>query len=267
MSPSGIDAFQRHSEVISARRSSGEFQRFDYFSLKDGESARVRFLEQGESLTWAISHRIKTPGLTWPQDVLCLDQEDDGTPCPACMSDNREVKSRSTKGYLNIIWRGTEETDLSRAPVYKRNDKGSPEKSSNGQKIITGFEDSNWLWKCSKRAFEQVLSKDTAYKGLMSRDFLIMRKGAEKDNTTYFIEPAVVDGGPEPLTVADQNLAQSKLNVVSITTPGTFEEMQALLAGAPTGQSGPQPTFSRGGEINAEDVFNGTPMRSSAFQK
>lgn len=265
MSPSGLDAFQKHANVISARRSGGEFQRVDYFGLKDMESARVRFLEQGENLTWAISHRIKTPGLAWPSDVLCLDQEDDGTPCPACMSDNREVKSRSTKGYLNIIWRGTEESDLSRAPIYKRNDKGSPEKV-NGKKVITGYEDSIWLWKCSKRVFEQILTKDKNYKGLMSRDFLISRKGADKDNTTYFIEPAVIDGGPEPLTVADQNLAQGKFDVVSITTPGTFEEMQALLAGAPTGQ-GPQPTFSREAP-NAEDVFSGgNPVRSSAFSK
>lgn len=266
MSPSGSTAFEKHSSTIAARRSGGEFQRVDYFGLKDGESARVRFLEQGENLTWATSHRIPTPGLKYPQDVLCLDQEDDGTPCPACMSDNREVKSRSTKGYLNVLWRGTEESDLSRAPIYKRNDKGSPEKAPNGQKIVTGFEDSVWLWKCSKTVFEQILSKDKAYKGLMSRDFLITRKGAGLDNTTYFIEPAVVDGGPEPATVADGNLAQSKFDVVQLTTPGTYEEMQALLAGAPTGQPGPQPTFARGGEVNQEDVFN-QPMRSSAFQK
>lgn len=263
MSPSGLEAFQKHSDVISARRSSGEFQRIDYFGLKDGESAKVRFLEQGENLTWAISHRIKTPGLQYPQDVLCLDQEDDGTPCPACMSDNREVKSRSTKGYLNIIWRGTEESDLSRAPVYKRNDKGSPEKSPNGQKIITGFEDSIWLWKCSKTVFEQILSKDKAYKGLMSRDFLITRKGAGLENTTYFIEPAVVDGGAEPLTVADQSLIQNKLDVAKITTPGSFEEMKDLLNGNSVSSS--QATFSRG--PNSEEIFSGVPMRSSAFNK
>ncbi len=266
MSPSGLDAFQKHSDIVSARRSSGEFQRIDYFGLKDGESARIRFLEQGENLTWATSHRVKTPGLTFPQDVLCLDQDDDGTPCPACMDGNREVKSRSTKGYLNIIWRGTEESDLSRAPIYKRNDKGSPEKAPNGQKIVTGFEDSVWLWKCSKTVFEQILAKDKAYKGLMSRDFLVSRKGAGLENTTYFIEPAVVDGGPESMTVADQNLARGKFDVAKLTSPGTLEEMQALLAGTPTGQGGPQPTFARGGEVNHEDVFN-QPMRSSAFQK
>lgn len=266
MSPSGSTAFEKHSSAIAARRSSGEYQRVDYFGLKDGESARVRILEQGEDLTWAISHRIKTPGLQYPQDVLCLDQEDEGTPCPACMSDNREIKSRSTKGYANVLWRGTEESEYSRAPLYKRNDKGSPEKA-NGQKIVTAFEDSVWLWKCSKTVFEQILSKDKAYKGVMSRDFLISRKGAGLDNTVYFIEPAVVDGGPEPMTVADQNLAQSKFDVVKLTTPGTFEEMQALLAGAPTG-NGPQPTFSREAQPSQEDVFSGqAPMRSSAFQR
>lgn len=264
--PSGANAFEKHSNAITARRSSGEYQRVDYFQLKNGESARVRFLEQGENLTWGLSHRIKTPGLQYLQEVLCLDQEDEGTSCPACQSYNKEVRSRSTKGYVNIIWRGSEESEYSRAPVYKRNDKGGLEKSPNGQKIVTAYEDSVWLWKCSKTVFEQILQKDKAYKGLMSRDFLVSRKGASLDNTTYFIEPAVVDGGPESMSVADQNLAQSKFDIVKLTTPGTYEEMVQLLSSQNSAQSAPQGTFNR--EPTQENVFSGAPpMRSSAFQR
>lgn len=268
MSPSGSAAFEKHSSAIAARRSSGEYQRVDYFTLKDGESARVRFLEQGENLTWALSHRIKTPGLQYPQDVLCLDQEDEGTSCPACQSDIKEVRSRSTKGYINVIWRGSEESEYSRAPVYKRNDKGAVEKAPNGQKVITELADSVWLWKCSKTVFEQILSKDKTYKGLMSRDFVVSRKGASLENTTYFIEQAVVDGGPEAMTIADQSLAGSKFDIVKLTTPGTYDEMVQLLSGQNTGGNGPQGTFQREpNQPNPEDVFSGQPMRSSAFQR
>lgn len=262
--PSGANAFEKHASAIAARRSSGEYQRVDYFQLKDGESARVRFLEQGENLTWGLSHRIKTPALQYPQDVLCLDQEDEGTSCPACQSDIKEIRSRSTKGYVSLIWRGSEESELARAPIYKRNDKGALEKAPNGQKIITAYEDSVWLWKCSKTVFEQILAKDKAYKGIMSRDFLVSRKGASLENTTYFIEPAVVDGGPEPMTVADQSLAQSKFDIIKLTTPGTYEEMVQLLSDQNSAKSGFQVTRVP----IQESVFSGAPpMRSSAFQR
>lgn len=268
MSPSGAAAFEKHNSVISARRSSGgSFERLDYFQIYDKQIARVRFLEQGEHITYAQVHRLRN-SFGYFDEIPCLDQHDDGSPCPACMSDNIDIKRRGTKGYLNLLWRGTDDEGYTRSPIFKRNDKGSPEKDANKQKIITGFEDSVWLWKSPKGVLEQVFSKDKHYKGLMSRDFLVTRKGADKENTTYQIEPAVVDGGPEPMTVADQNLAQGKFDVVKLTTPGTFEEMQALLAGAPTGQEGPQPTFSREAQSSQEDVFSGqAPMRSSAFQR
>jgi hypothetical protein len=263
--PSGASKFEKHASIITARRSSGEFQPISYFSIKDGETARVRFLEQGDELTWAISHRVKTPGLQYPQDVLCLDQEDDGTSCPACQSDIKEVRSRSTKGYVNLIWRGNEDEGITRAPVYKTNDKGFVEKSPQGQKIVTGFEDSVWMWKCSKTVFEQILSKDPKYKGLMSRDFVVSRKGAGLENTMYAIEPAVIDGGVEGMTIADANLASKKFDVVSLTTPGAYDEMVALLNGQNSaGNNLPGSTFQR--EPTQNEVFS-SPMRSSAFQR
>jgi hypothetical protein len=264
VSPSGLESFERHADVISARRSSSEFIPINYFGIKDGETARVRFLEQGAELTWAISHRIKTPGLQYPQDVLCLDQEDEGTPCPACQSDIKEIRSRSTKGYVNIIWRGTEESPYLKAPVYKLNDKGFVEKNQMKQKIITGFEDGIFLWKCSKTVFENLLIKDQSYKGIMSRDFVVSRKGAEMDNTSYAIEPAVIDGGPEPMTPQDAVLTQKKFNIAELTTPGSYENMVSLL----NGQQIQQQTSPRDVQPNQGDVFNGEPvMRSSAFAK
>ena len=263
--PSGSEAFNKHATVIAARRSSGgAYERVDYFQILDGQTARVRFLEQGEDLSYAQTHRIRN-SYGYYNDVPCLDQLDEGNSCAACQSDIKDIRMRGTKGYLNLIWRGTEDEGYTRSPVYKRNDKGAPEKDANKQKIVTGFEDLVWLWKSPKGVFEQVLTKDKAYKGLMSRDFLVSRKGATKENTTYFIEPAVVDGGSEAMTVADQNLARSKFNVTQLTSPGSFEEMAAMLVGQGTIKEG---TFSRDVPPNQEDVFSsGQPMRSSAFQR
>lgn len=269
MSPSGIQAYSKHATVISSRRnSSADGEVIKYFGVEDGQTARLRFLEQGENLTYALTHRVRNSYGGY-SDIICLDQEDEGTPCPACMSDSLDIRKRNTKGFLNVLWRGTDESSYARAPLYKLSDKGYAEKDPNTKKkIIIGFEDGVFLWKCSKTVWEMIIDKEKAYKGIMSRDFIISRKGAQKEDTKYAIEQAVIDGGPEPMTVVDQNLAQGKFDVVKLTTPGTFEEMQALLAGAPTGQGGPQPTFSREAQPSQEDVFSGAaPMRSSAFQR
>lgn len=269
MSPSGIDTYSKHATIVNSRRSSGgSGEAIKYFGIEDGQTARIRFLEQGENLTYALTHRLKNKFGGF-NDVLCLDQEDEGTNCPACHSDIEGVRPRSTKGFLNVIWRGTDESEYARGPVYKMNDKGYPEKDPNNpkKKIIVGFEDSVFLWKCSKTVWEMVIAKEKTYRGIMSRDFVVSREGASKENTKYAIEPAVVDGGPEAMTIADQSLAGSKFDVVKLTTPGTYDEMVQLLSGQNPSGDGSRGTFQK--EIpSQENVFNsGSPMRSSAFQR
>src|SRR5450631_2605987 len=105
MTPSGAESFQKHADVITARRGvQGEYQRIDYFAIQDGETARVRFLEQGPELTWAQTHRVRNQYGGY-NDLVCLDQDDEGTPCPACQSDNDDIRKRSSKGFVNVIWR------------------------------------------------------------------------------------------------------------------------------------------------------------------
>ena len=270
MSPSGLQAFEKTQSIISARRSAssgGGGEVLSYFGITDGQTARVRFLEQGDEICYAQTHRIKNQygGFS---DVLCLDQMDDGVPCPACQSDNFDIRKRSTKGYVNVIWRGTADEGFVRAPVYKMNDKGFPERDPNSKKrIVVGFEDSVFLWKCSKTILEQVFLKDAAYKGIMSRDFVVSRKGSEMNNTVYAIEPAVIDGGPEPMNVADATISSKKFDVVSLSTPGSYDEMVAMLSGQQSGGN-QQSNFPRDFQP-PEGVFssNAPPMRSSAFAK
>lgn len=269
--PRGAESFLKSTETAKARRTqpSAFVRADDMFKLNDGEIARVRFLEQGDDLAWAITHRIKIPAAKWPVDFLCLDQMENGTPCPACQSSDTDNRKRSKKGYLNIIWRGSVEDQSQKyklAPIYKRQENGAVEKE-NGNPIITELADSVWLWKCSKTVFELLLDKDTKYKGLMSRDLVVTRQGAGLEDTKYFIEPADIDAGPEPMTIADNNLAKEKYNIDALTTPESFEELAAKLNGQPT-VSGPQPTFSRDLPTGESDIFNGgPPARSSAFQR
>lgn len=268
--PSGAGSYEKHTTVISARRSaSQDGEQLKYFGIDDGQTARIRFLEQGEDLTYALTHRIRN-NFGGYSDIICLDQEDEGTSCPACQSDIKDIRIRGTKGFLNVIWRGTDESPFARGPVYKVNDKGWFEKDPNTKKkIVIGFEDSVFLWKCSKTVWEMVLVKEKTYKGIMSRDFIVSRQGATKDDTKYAIEQAVVDGGPEPFTIADASLAQSKFDVVKLTTPGTYDEMVALLNGQQTGgNNSPRQNSPDGIVPDQSDIFSGgPPVRSSAFSK
>jgi hypothetical protein len=280
--PKGIQSFEKSNQAAKARRASqGDFIRADFFSLKDGEMARVRFLEQGDDITWAYCHRAPVSGSKWPQELICLDQEDEGAPCPICSSEDQEVRKRSKKGYLNVIWRGNEELAAENekidaenvklasedkplklkfklSPIYKKNEKGVPEKDQMGQKFITEFDDGVWLWKCSKTVLESLIPKDNAYKGLMSRDFSVIRQGSGLEDTKYIIEPAVVDGGAEPLTVADNILAKEKYNLDAFTTPENYQDLAQRLSG--------DIQSSRANTLE-EGIFSGQPMRSSAFSK
>lgn len=269
MSPSGADSFSKHASAITARRtaasSSGDRPRINYFQISDGDAARVRFLEQGEDLTWAQTHRIRNQW-GYYKNVPCMDQMDDGTSCPLCQSDSEDIRKRSTRGFVNVIWRGTEDEGFTRAPIYKRNEKGGLEKDQMKQKIITGFEDSVWMWECSKTVFELIVEADVNYKGLMSRDFLVKRKGADKSDTSYNIVPAVIDGGPEGMTPSDALLQQQKADVMMISTPDINEIQQVLQAqNAPGGRATNISSPNTGS--SQEDILGSGPIRSSAFSK
>lgn len=259
--PSGAEGFRRKQEQKAANAAASDYgPRADFFSVKDGQKAIVRFLEQGDQIVYADSHRIPVAGSRYPRDMICLDQDGDGTPCPACQSETDTVRRRSTKGFINVIWR--------EGPVYERNDYGSPKKDANGNAIITGRADGVFLWKCSATVLEMLFTKDAKYKGLMSRDFEVSRTGSTMQNTKYAIDPADVDGGPQPLTVADQMLVEKKYDLAEFTRPLDYAAAVALVYGAATQTAGPQETMDRSQVATAENVFSGgSPVRSSAFSR
>lgn len=263
MSPSGIEAFRKKQEQKATQKAqySGDRIKANYFSLKDKQYAIVRFLEQGDDITFTDVHRVPVEGSQYPVDFVCLDATDDGSPCPGCQSSNDEVRKRSTKGYFNVIWR--------EGPVYQLNDKGWIEKDSNKRPIVTGREDGIFLWKCSWTVTELLIEKDGKFKGLMSRDWELKRTGSGMQDTVYYAEPADPDGGPQPMLLPDLTLAEKKYDLKELTAPLSYEEFATVLNSG-SFSDGPQPTMDRSDVApSAGSVFQGDapPVRSSAFQR
>ncbi len=288
MSPRGSASFTRHAAAVEQRREQAMTSfgpQADYFSVSAGQFCVVRFLEQGEELAYAAVHRVQFGNSRYPNDVICLDQNDDGSPCPFCSSDDKEVRSRSTKGYLNLIWRGGDWIQqvnqqilaqnqqrvaqgqnpyltYTLAPVYKRSQNGFPEKDQSGAKIVTGYADGIFLWKCSNTVFQELLSKDQTWRGLMSRDFTVRRQGSSMQDTVYYLEPYNVEGGEQPMSAADQALAQNKYDLDAFITPPSFEDARKMLSG---GSQGPTGTFMRGGgQIPAGGLAPAVPNTGGA---
>lgn len=265
MSPSGSEAFTRKAQAKEARAAQygGDRIKADYFNISANQYAIVRILEQGDEITFADVHRVPVEGRRYPVDFICLDTNDDGTPCPACQTDQEGIRKRATKGFFNVIWR--------EGPVYKRNEYGTPEKGQDGKPVITGRADGVFLWKCSWTVLNDLMAKDSTYKGLMSRDLRVMRTGSTMQDTKYTVEPADIDAGPQPMLIPDLALAEKKYDLRELTKPLGYAELAQILNSG-TLPNGPQPTMDRSAVMpqtpTQENVFSGgAPQRASAFQR
>lgn len=191
------------------------------FKIQDGQTVVVRFLGHGEDMVkWCYIHAIPTGG-SWPEDFPCLDQDGEGRRCPGCESSNEKIAKKKFKGFVNMIWR--------EAPKQ--------EKQANGKWATTGYQDAVVVWMSGITVFDELDTLDVNYKGLASRDFKVNRKG-EKLDTTYKIFPADVDGGPQPLSEADQELAKNSYDLQQFITPLSYEEMLDKVNGNASASSG-----------------------------
>lgn len=267
--PSGAEAFARKSEQKKQSAgggvaAAGDLNRItaDFFKITANTYAVVRFLEQGNDLTFADVHRIPAGG-RYPGMFVCVNVNDDGTPCPACESSDPEISKRSPRGLVSMIWR--------EGPVYKRTDKGWIERdTSTKQPIILGRADGVFLWNCSWDVFADLMSKDAKHKGLMLRDYEVKRTGAGMNDTKYHVEPADIDGGPQPLTIADNLIAASKPDLKAISTPLDYAALHQVVHGGANPSGGPQPTLDQTARVTptAGNTFQGgEPVRSSAFAR
>jgi hypothetical protein len=204
-----------------ASASSAPSQFVPRFRIPDGHSAIVRFLEQGDDVVWAWGCQLPPrPPRTWGDWTPSLDQKRDGsTPCPLIEHGYQPI----FRGFINLIWRN--------APVYERDANGRMVRDANNNFVQIGNEDQVFVWESGIKVFTTLEHIDSTYKGLMSRDFKVTRRGA-KLQTSYAIDPADPDGGPQPMTKSDMALAQNKHDLIPMVTPESYEEIEKMIAEA-----------------------------------
>ncbi len=203
----------------------------------DGDSAVVRFLEQGDEVYSYWYHDFSTYDARtgWQTKVPCLDQDDEGTPCPGC---DAELK-RSFQGLINVIWRD--------APKFKRDEDGKVIKKNN-ELVIEGYEDQVAVWRGGITLFSRVLArKDVNFKGLSTRDFEVTREGSGL-KTTYSVEPVLVDGESKnvPMTAADKKLAKEVYDLEKLANFVDADTFNKIIANQQNGDGN--------GEVDDEDV-------------
>lgn len=228
--PSGFGGIREEAAASRARREAATSGgSFDYFALEDGETAVVRFLEQGDDrnpIVYCKVHTLPHPDRPYGEDVVCLDQENEGEPCPACDYEGKnqdKIRKRKFKGFINLIWRD--------GPVYKKDENKRLVKP----KQIVGQMDGLFVWSSGIQLFEQLDELDEAFKGLRSRDFKVKRTGKKLD-TKYTIQPYDPDAGPVPMSSADQKLDAEKTDLTPLVTPMSYDDMAKKLGGRPSGR-------------------------------
>lgn len=241
--PRGFSGVRGAAADIENRRNAGSGGTSGqlWFKLKGGESAVVRFLEQGDDFTWAWVHEMPPRGKQrWGDDTPCLDQAGDGTPCPGCEAG----LDKKFKAFISMIWR--------EAPVYARDAEGKIIKNPDGSYQVESRRDQVAIWERGITTSQELDGKDATYKGLRSRDFRITRRGSSMNDTVYIIDPADPDSGAVEMTEADVKLEQTeKPDLAEFTTPVTYDQMRQWL-GQPTQQQ--QATHSSPPAVAGADV-------------
>lgn len=215
----GLEALLEMGADVDARKAAGGGGGNKlFFKLNDGDTATVRFLEDGEDLHAAWVHDVPPTGdEKYPRQVVCRDQDEFGRrigeACPGCEKDYK----RKIRGAVNVIWRDS--------PVYETDADGNYVKDSKNGLVDTGrTDDQVAIWTGGKVVFvDELIPLDQKFRGLTSRDFEITRKG-EKLNTTYSIFPADPDGGPKAMSKKDKELASDKYDLSFYVEAPPYEE-------------------------------------------
>jgi hypothetical protein len=160
------------------QKSATRWKRTGWVKIEDGESAVVRVVDVGADFRDGFVHPVEftrkgRKGFT--RDVMCLDQNDDGTPCPGC----RDDLERRYKFWCRVIEREAE----------IENDSGK----------VTGYEDQVKILSGGKR-LAAGLNKKHKKRDISMRDIEVEREGTGWD-TEYNVE--WVDEKDVPLTDAE----------------------------------------------------------------
>lgn len=169
-----------------------------WVNVDDGESQVLRVVDVDDEFKDVYVHRVpfeRDNGSVYHIDVPCLDQEENGTPCPGCADDIE----RRYKFYANVIWRD-----------YKDPDAGKAAKPKDVLAIWTGG-----------ITIAKKLNKLHQRRGLQNRDILVERDGVKK-NTRYDVEWN--DESNTALSSDDKKLIANKYDFKRYITPPEFDD-------------------------------------------
>lgn len=213
----------RRQEIDEAKARQGTELWSTHIKAMPGMMVTVRFLEQGNEGPDAVNcyprHEYQRPERQYPDRFTCLKDPDVGDPnadCPGC---NAGLKI-SVRTVYNLIQRN-------RAVLRKGQD-GKAMKDAAGNWMVEGFQDDVVYWECSNTTGDMLRKKDNKYGGLMSRDFELSCTGL--NTNPYAIEPADIDGGPQPMSENDRALAAKKHNLNDIYKCPTVQEAAQIVA-------------------------------------
>ena len=186
------------------KKSAKKWKTAGWVKVPDGESIVVRVIDVGNDFRDGFVHPVefdRKGGKSFTRDVMCLDQNDDGTPCPGC----RDDLDRRYKFWARVIEREAEKT----------NDSGK----------AIGYEDEVKILSSGKRLVG-ALNKKHKKRDLSLRDIEIEREGTGWD-TDYTVE--WVDEEDNPLTKADLKLIEeSEVDLDRYTTVPDFDDFYEL---------------------------------------
>lgn len=199
-------------------------------AARGGSPVTVRFLEQGEDKNSYDIHEFQVPdgkGGFYRRQYTCLREAPwRNSECPMCAAG---VKTK-LRGVYNVIQR--------QRPVFRKDKDGRAMKDPQGNYITDGYEDAVVILNVPSTTAAEIVNKDGAYKGLMSRDITLSDSG----NTfqPWAIEPADVGSPGTPLSENDMALAAKKHNLDEFMKPPTPQEA-AQVVFAYGGNSGASP--------------------------
>lgn len=206
--PRGFAGVRQAAKEQREKRGSGGM----FFKLpNDGDTAIVRFLEEGDDVAWCWVHEVPVDGRKWPDNIPCLDQEAEGVDCPGCEKDLK----RKIQGYVNVIWHD--------APELRRDKEGKLVKVD-GEVVPTGkTKPMVALWTTGRMLLEEFDEINDNFGGMTSRRFKIKRRGEGLD-TKYKISPEDIDSGPQAMSDEEKELAEKKTDVAALIAPPSYDD-------------------------------------------
>jgi hypothetical protein len=163
-----------------------------WLKLEDGDEVVVRLFPSEEFFKDGFVHRVTMEvkgGRTIYPDIMCLDQDDDGEPCPGC----KDELQRRYKFWVPVIVRDGEDENKDAVMVW-----------SGGITI-------------AKR-----LNKMASRHDLSKRDIVVARSGSTKDDTEYDIDWE--DDEDNPYSSDDKKLMEQAPDLTRYTKIPEYDD-------------------------------------------